>query len=852
MMHDPGDAVDPHAPAGDAPSLQEMLEHIPATVYVITNQVPPSMLYVNEYVEWLTGYPRHRWIDDPELWMLGTHPDDRELVIERWSASVRDAIPFQVEYRMIRPDGSIVWVRDNASPVRGPDGDVAYWQGVTHDVTERRAAEDALTRSEARYRALVERLPAVVYVDSDEVTPRSLYVSPNVEDIIGHSPDAYLADPDLWPRTIHEDDRERISTAWAAVIESHEPFHAEYRIVRPDGSIVWVRDSSLPVRDDDGLTLFWQGVLMDITAQKEAEDELRLSSSRHRFLVEQIPAVVYEMDQDDERRTLYVSPHVEEILGYDRQEWLDQPDIWTELLHPDDRETELAAHDRHTKSGETWQREYRLIASDGRTVWVRDQARLVRDAASGIFRWQGVMLDITLQKNAERGLRDANDELEFRVLARTTELAEANEMMSLEIGERRRIEAELRETEHRYRALVEDMPAAVFMWVVGWDEETGAPDGPQPYMSPQIETILGYTASQFQREGFWQQRVHPHDIDRVEALAQRSAETGEPFNVEYRYLAKDGSIVWVLERATLLQRDGLGMPSVFQGVMLDVTGRKLAEEKALEVEGRYRRLAEEGPVMSYIGAIDQEAEPPSMHIEYVSPQTADLVGYPLEYWLDRLDRWFGMIHPDDRDVVASVTRDLASSGEPWSIHYRVIGGDGGIIWLHDQGKVVERDTAGRPTRFQGVLLDMTQDRAERHELQTSERRFRELVEKAPGVAWTQIVDQATGHARYSYIGPQSVELFGYTAEELLNEPGHFERMVHPDDLDRVMAGSRRADRALTPWEDQYRVLTRDGGVRVVHASARPGPVDPVTGSVTWYGVTIDVTEARVPSDLPEA
>ena len=79
-----------------------------------------------------------------------------------------------------------------------------------------------------------------------------------------------------------------------------------------------------------------------------------MSESRYRLLVEQIPAVVYEMDRDDERRTLYVSPHVEEILGYSRQEWLDQPDIWTELLHEDDREIELAAHDQHTETGEPW------------------------------------------------------------------------------------------------------------------------------------------------------------------------------------------------------------------------------------------------------------------------------------------------------------------------------------------------------------------------------------------------------------------------------------------------------------------------------------------------------------------
>src|SRR5437870_4800222 len=177
---------------------------------------------------------------------------------------------------------------------------------------------------------------------------------------------------------------------------------------------------------------------------------LQQSESRYRALVENVPAIVYEMLPDDDRRTFYISPRVEEFLGYSREEWLEQPDIWMELLHPDDREVELAAHDKHNQTREPWRREYRLIASDGRAVWVRDQAVLVTDEQGEPVRWQGVMLDITERRELEGELHRANDELEFRVIARTTELAEANEMMTLEIGERRRVEQELREAEERY------------------------------------------------------------------------------------------------------------------------------------------------------------------------------------------------------------------------------------------------------------------------------------------------------------------------------------------------------------------------------------------------------------------
>ena len=141
-----------------------------------------------------------------------------------------------------------------------------------------------------------------------------------------------------------------------------------------EGEVVWVIDDSRLVHDADGNPMFWHGVLQDITLDKQADADLKASELRFRTLVERTPGVVYETDLDDERRTLYVNPQVEALFGYTRQEWLDQPDIWIELLHPDDREIVLAAADLHNETREPWSQEYRLIANDGHVVWVRDQA----------------------------------------------------------------------------------------------------------------------------------------------------------------------------------------------------------------------------------------------------------------------------------------------------------------------------------------------------------------------------------------------------------------------------------------------------------------------------------------------
>jgi PAS domain S-box-containing protein len=590
----------------------------------------------------------------------------------------------------------------------------------------------------------------------------------------------------------------------------------------------------------------WQGVIVDLTAAKRSEDELRRSEERYRTLVEQVPAIVYEMGPDDERHTLYVSPHVEAILGYSRAEWLEQPDIWMELLDEEDRETELAAHDLHTTTRDPWDREYRLIASDGRRVWVRDQATLVQDPATGQARWYGVMLDLTAQKSAEEALRHANDDLELRVLVRTAELEEANEMLRLEVAERRRVEAALREAQQRYRDLVEDLPAVVYSLTTNW---SGRPDSPDetvslPYMSPAIEELVGFTPDEWQQPGFWRSRLHPHDRDRVCALADRSAATGEPFIAEYRFLAKDGRVVWVLDRATLRARDAQGLPAYFQGVMLDVTPRKEAEAKAEAAEERYRQLTERGPSATFVFRLRHGAVDP-IEVEYVSPQVAEVIGHPLDHFRTDAARWFDIVHPDDRERVGASLRRAIDTGDPWALEYRIIRVDGSIAWLRNEARLVERDELGRPSAFQGALLDVSAERKPMEEIAASEVQLRSLIEGLHGIPWIQEIDPETDKERFTYIGAQSVDLLGYTPEELIAEPRHFSRMVHPDDratVERMSARSRRTG----IWEGTFRIVARDGSVKRLRGLARRTVTE--DGRHLWHGLSAEVGPTLTPED----
>ena len=814
-----------------------LVEQVPVLVYIDSNDPHPESLYVSPMVQEMLGHTPEEYYANRDFWQQTMHPDDWPRVQAAWERSVRTGEPFHDEYRHLRPDGTVVWVSDDSRPVLGARGAPRFWQGVIQDITERRRAEDEIRTSEARYRALVEQVPAVVFIDTNEEAPRCLYVSPQARDVLGRRPEEYVDDPALWMRTIHPDDRERVGELWVTSVRTQRPFVDDFRVVRPDGSVAWLHEEAVPILDREGSPL-WQGLISDVTHHKRVELELRASEERYRALVEQVPAVVYEMGPDDERRTLYVSQHVESIFGYTRKEWLDQPDIWVELLHPDDREVVLAAHDLHNQTGEPWSEEYRLIASDGRVVWVHDQALLARDEQGLPPTWHGVMLDVTGRKELEGQLLLANDELEARVQTRTAELAEANEMMALEIGERKRAEAEARETRERFRRLIEDLPAVVYLWHVNDPgDETSL-----SYTSPQIEQMLGYTPDEWNSPVLWKERIHPHDRERVLEAFTRVEGTGEPYDYEYRYLAKDGHVVWVHSHATLLQRDRDGRPLLYQGVLVDITERKEAELKAEEAERRLQAAEALASVGLYDIELVWEGDRRRLELRYFTPSLARLIGATTQDLMHDPGNWARSIHPDDADGVIEDAERQFRTGRPTERTYRVLDPSGKVVWVRSESRCVGRDGEGRPSRFQGAIIDVTKEMAEQEQLRASSAALRSFVDSIPGIPWMQVVANGPGSGRTVYVGPQVERILGYTEEELLGEPDHFSRMIHPADRARIQEHSRRHDRTGEPWSEEYRMIARDG--RVVWFRSEGIASRTEDGTLVWHGIAFDVTSLR--------
>ncbi|MGZ8582716.1 MAG: putative bifunctional diguanylate cyclase/phosphodiesterase [Actinomycetota bacterium] len=254
---------------------------------------------------------------------------------------------------------------------------------------------------EVRYRGLIDRLPAVVYIDGIGIDDPMIDVSPGIEGLFGASREEWLARRSSWMDVVHPDDRERVVTASDHATTTGEPFHHEYRAIHRDGRVVWVKEDSVLIRDEHGTPMYWLGMMRDVTDDVATRGQLFEARTKYGALVEQIPAIVYQDLADENWTTVYVSPQISTILGVDPAEYVGDSTLWVDLMHPDDRARTIEAVERGIETGEPYSVEYRMIGRDGRVVWFRDSAVVLNDAEGRPAMVQGVMLDITEGKAAE-------------------------------------------------------------------------------------------------------------------------------------------------------------------------------------------------------------------------------------------------------------------------------------------------------------------------------------------------------------------------------------------------------------------------------------------------------------------
>jgi PAS domain S-box-containing protein len=266
-------------------------------------------------------------------------------------------------------------------------------------------------------RILLEALPdALLIVNGDG---HIVLANAQAEKLFGYEHDALLGQPIelLVPeqfREMHVAHRTDYAKAPYA-----RPMGAELELSarRKDMSAIPVEISLSPLQTNEGMLVV--ATIRDICGRRQAEAQLRKMEARYRALVEEIPAVTFVAALDEGVNELFVSPQIEALLGFSQQEWLDNPVLWYRQLHPDDRERWSIEFAHTCATGEPFQSIYRLVARDGRVIWVRGEAKLLRDDQGRPVCLQGIAFDLTAIKEAEEEVKALNRTLEQRVAERT-------------------------------------------------------------------------------------------------------------------------------------------------------------------------------------------------------------------------------------------------------------------------------------------------------------------------------------------------------------------------------------------------------------------------------------------------
>ncbi len=522
------------------------------------------------------------------------HADDLPSVVDSFARLGRAADGELVtrEFRLRHKDGSWRWLRARETPFsRDADGAVRQVVGAAEDVTERKAIEHALRRSEARLRQIIDLVPHFIFAKDRDgrfiLVNRAVAEAYGgaVADITGRTDADFNRSPEE-VRQFREDDLDVIRSGRPKVIPLE-------RITDAQGAVRWLHTIKIPFTEADSDLPSVLGVAMDVTERRRADQALRESELKYRTLIDTtdtgfcvVDSEGRILDANENYVRLTGRASLGDVLGHTVLEWTAPYDI--------ERNAEEVR--RCAASGRVRQLEVDYIAPDGRVVPIEINATAIQHADG--LRILALCRDITERRSAADALRRAHAELEDRVRQRTAQLETANAALQAEIAERARAEAALRESKYLLDLALRASNVGIWSWNLNSDEV---------FYSPTWKSQLGYDDHEV-GSGYeeWEGRLHPDDLARVTEHARQFIALERPdYDLEFRLRHKDGAYRWIHTRAELvLGADG--RPERITGCHIDVTARKQAEAALREAERFARAIVD--ALTSHIAILDESGE----------------------------------------------------------------------------------------------------------------------------------------------------------------------------------------------------------------------------------------------------
>ncbi len=382
--------------------IQKIAETTPAILYVYDWQQTCNV-YVNSQVSELLGYTPDE-IQEMKTSLLPNllHPDDLARLSEfkqQWETA-KDSDIFQSEIRMKHRNGEWRYLYCQETLfARHDDGTPRQILGVATDITERKQAEEALSKSELQFRTLADNTPDTIARLDEEL--RYLYVNPASLEVMGLPPAALMGKNNR-ELGIPEKQVSYWEKVMRQVFESGAEAVTEYDFPTP-GGVRYYQTRVVPEFSETGAVESILGITRDITYRVQLERYLRVAKARLQHLLSASPAVIYSCKVAGEFCTTFMGENIYELVGYEVQEFLQDETFWLTRVHPEDAERANSYLQRVLEQGH-YVHEYRFQHKNGSFRWIYDEMQLVYDDAGNPLELVGYWIDITDRKMAEEQL----------------------------------------------------------------------------------------------------------------------------------------------------------------------------------------------------------------------------------------------------------------------------------------------------------------------------------------------------------------------------------------------------------------------------------------------------------------
>jgi PAS domain S-box-containing protein len=684
-----------------------------------------KFLEVNPAMETITGYPREELLR-MSVSDLYVHPEEREAVLKGVATLVGKTTR---ELNFKRKDGSEIAVSDTKVAVRDGSGKVMYFDGIVEDVTRRKRAEEEIYELTQYLESVIDN--ADILLDAMDCEGNVLVWNKAAEAITGYSREEVLGHNKVWKWLYPDTECRRAITAKAATVFGGEVVEDVEVTVRTksgqDRMLSWYGRRLL---DEEGnpIGAVWLGT--DVTERKKAEEALKQSEKRYRLLADNATDVIWTMDMN--LRLTYISPSITRMLGYTVDEAMAQ--TLEELLTPSSLAVamktlaeELAIENLEEKDlSRSRTLELELRRKDASTVWAEAKVTFLRDQdgrSSGLL---GETRDITERKRAEEGLR---------------------------------------ESEERFRSLVENAPYMIIIL-----------DRASKIL------FINYTVSGFAADSVIGTSIYDYISLEFHAEVRRCVEqvfeTGEPAAYEITGVGPDGTTSWYFTRVGPIKHDGKTIAVTL--IATDITERKRAEEALLDSEKKYSTLVErgnDGIVIIQDGSI-----------KYANTKMVDISGFSVEEIIGK--RFVDFLSPEYGKLVTDrYRRRMAGEHVLSRYEIEILARDGTSIPLEINASSIEYE--GKPADM-AIIRDITERKKAEEALRESEEFSSSLLSSSP---IAMIVINPDTSVRY--VNPALEKLTGFSLAELIGRkapyPWWTEEMLQKTtrDLEQAMVKGAR-------------------------------------------------------------